>query len=333
MIWSAASPPLYDRPIVRIVTEVSKNLERALTLVRKCKRCTLFRRFVTGKHATDFPRIFALLESSIADMNWLLSLFDPNIGCASREPDLSVPPIAIKDPVISWVWAFIATVEMSLLKNRIEAAHNLALLAQANEKNKRIIIKEGGVPPLLNLLKENWTEAQIVAANALYILSDDQERGSDPGGESGCEISGEVPPGAAGFRRGACGCSKTNSPDVRAVIDELLRVIKESEGPELRIPAIRSIGSLARIFPAREIRVIESLVAQIRSKHRKVAEEAVIALQKFVCEDHFLRSEHSKSIIKLNGVAALKRLIGRESPQAMVLLCYLYDSRPLQRYW
>ncbi|GKV26027.1 hypothetical protein SLEP1_g35388 [Rubroshorea leprosula] len=30
---SAASPPLYDRPIVCIVTEVSKNLERAVTLV------------------------------------------------------------------------------------------------------------------------------------------------------------------------------------------------------------------------------------------------------------------------------------------------------------
>ncbi|GKV15078.1 hypothetical protein SLEP1_g25880 [Rubroshorea leprosula] len=123
---STASLPLYDRPIVRIVTEVSKNLERALTLVRKCKRCTLFRRFVTGKHATDFPRIFALLESSIADMNWLLNLFNPNLGYASKEPDLSVPPIAIKDPVISWVWVFIATVEMSLLKNRIEAADNLA---------------------------------------------------------------------------------------------------------------------------------------------------------------------------------------------------------------
>ncbi|GLT25313.1 hypothetical protein SLA2020_004480 [Shorea laevis] len=126
---------------------------------------------------------------------------------------------------------------------------------------------------------------------------------------------------------------KTHSPGVRAVIDELLRVIKESEGPELQISAIRSIGSLARIFPAREIRVIESLVAHISNKHREVAEEAVIALQKFVRQGHFLRSEHSKLIINLNGVATLKRLIGKASQQAMVLLVYLYDSQPLERYW
>ncbi|GKV32232.1 hypothetical protein SLEP1_g40849 [Rubroshorea leprosula] len=504
--YIAAAQTLYDRPIVCIVAEVSKNLERALTLVRKCKRWTLFRRFVIGDRTTDFSRIFTVLESSIANLNWLLNLIDPYTGCATGEWNLSLPPI--HDLVISWVWSFNATLKMGKLKNRIEAAYSLASLAQANERNKRIIEEEGGIPLLVKLLRDTFPpEAQIAAANALYILSDDQERvraimtgggipaivhllraspirvqiqvaslvarlaekypqaqqafaeehvvvplvkllsfellpellipqfkhkqsiysvyemkkkinkhnsvGLNPeidsrytnlclnwffegsnrakmqkkewetakpevkiqlklncskalwvlarGNESISKnitqrnglmclakliekerselqlnclmIVKEIAAAAeqqANFRRLAF---KTNLPDVRAVIDELLRVIKESEGPELQIPAIRSIGSLARIFPAREIRVIESLVAQIRNKHREVAEEAVTALQKFVCEDHFLRWEHSKSIIKFNGVAALKRLIGKQSPQAMALLCYLYDSRPLQQYW
>ncbi|GLT25315.1 hypothetical protein SLA2020_004500 [Shorea laevis] len=508
--YIACAHTLYDRPIVCIVAEVSKNLERALTLVRKCKRWTLFGRFVIGNRTTEFSGIFTLLQFSIANLDWLLSLFDPYIGCATSEWNLSLslPPIAIHEPVISWVWSFIATLKMGKLKNRIEAANNLASLAQVNEGNKRIIEEEGGIPFLVKLLRDTFLpEAQTAAANALYILSDDQERvraivtgGGIPaivhllraspirvqiqaaslvarlaekypqaqealaeervvvplvkllsfelfsellipqfkhkqsicsvyememkinkhnsvglnleidsrytnlclnwflegsnrakmqkkewetekpkvklqlklncskalwvlarGNESirqniternglmclakliekernelqlNClMIVKEIAAAAeqqANFRRLAF---KTNLPGVRAVIDELLRVIKESESPELQVPAIRSIGSLARIFPAREIRVIESLVAQIRNKHRGVAEEAVIALQKFVCEENFLRSEHSKSIIKLNGVAALKRLIGKASQEAMVLLCYLYDSQPPQRYW
>ena len=38
---------LYDRPIRQVTAEVSKNLERALTLVRKCKRRSVLRRIVT----------------------------------------------------------------------------------------------------------------------------------------------------------------------------------------------------------------------------------------------------------------------------------------------
>ena len=38
---------LYDRPIQQVTAEVSKNLERALTLVRKCKCQSVLRRVVT----------------------------------------------------------------------------------------------------------------------------------------------------------------------------------------------------------------------------------------------------------------------------------------------
>ncbi|GLT78467.1 hypothetical protein SLA2020_500030 [Shorea laevis] len=66
---------------------------------------------------------------------------------------------------------------MGKLKNRIQAANNLASLAQVNQRNKRIIEEEGGIPVLVKLLRDTFQpEAQITAASALYILSDDQER-------------------------------------------------------------------------------------------------------------------------------------------------------------
>ncbi|GLT78466.1 hypothetical protein SLA2020_500020 [Shorea laevis] len=205
-------------------------------------------------------------------------------------------------------WETAKPVEKLLLK--LNCSKALWVLARGNESMSKNITERNGLMCLATFIEKERNELQL---NCLMIVK---------------EITAAAEQ-LANFRRLAF---KTNLPGVRAVIDELLRVIKESEGPELQIPVIRSIGSLARIFPAREIRVIESLVAQIRNKHREVAEEAVIALQKFVCEDHFLRSEHSNSIIKLNGVAALKRLIGKASQQAMVLLCHLYDSQTLGRY-
>ncbi|GKV32220.1 hypothetical protein SLEP1_g40837 [Rubroshorea leprosula] len=294
--YIAAAHTLYDRLIVCVVAEVSKNLERALTLIRMCKRWTLLCPFVIDNFTTEFSRIFTLLESSIANLDWLLGLFDPYIGCATGDWNLSLslPPIE------------------SMIRKREE---------QENHRGRRRNPSSGKasqryIPP---------RGANCGAASALYILSDDQERVR-------AVMTGSGIPAIVHLLRASRIGVQTNLPVVRAVIDELLSVIKESEGPELQTLAVRSIGSLARNFPAGDIRVIESLVAQIRNKHSEVALEAVIALQKFVCEDNFLRSEHSQSIIKLNGVVALKRLIGKASQQAKVLLGYLYDSQTLQRY-
>ncbi|GLT57779.1 hypothetical protein SLA2020_307280 [Shorea laevis] len=468
-ISSAPTELLYDRPIVRVVAEVSKNLEGALTLVGKCKRRTPFHRFVNVNRTTDFHRIFTLLESSIADLHWLLSLIDPDPGCFASGGFTS---IAINDPVISWVWSFIATLKMGKLMDCIDAADNLTFLARENERNKRIIIEEGGIPPLLKLLKNNSPDAQIAAVNTLYVLADNEERvktiveqngvplivqlfrassrsvqtpavnlmarmtENDPKAQeafadeqvilpllkllsldifsyefvtnervqkqsihSVLEMKKEmhkhnsVAPNSENHSRYTnvylnwyfeaynratmqkeewemekpevrkelkTNCSKAlwmlshknvsicqkiternglmylaklmekeqdelqfnclmtvmeiaaaaetdanfrhsafkiNSPDVGAIVDQLLRVVKESGSPILQIPAIKSIGYLARIFPAKETRVIDSLVAQLFSKRRDVAEEAVIALNKFVCPENYLWKEHLNSII------------------------------------
>lgn len=172
---TSTTPAMYERPIRRIVAEVSKNFERALTLVRKCKRRSVLRRVVTITSGTDFRKLVVLLESSVGDMKWFLSVFDSDNGGGGI--GVSLPPIASNDPILSWVWSYIASIQMGQLPDRIEAANSLASIAKDNDRNKKIIIEEGGVPPLLKLLKESSSpEGQIAAATALYNLANDQER-------------------------------------------------------------------------------------------------------------------------------------------------------------
>ncbi|MCL7025800.1 hypothetical protein MKW94_017971 [Papaver nudicaule] len=499
-----SSYSLYERPIRRIISEISRNLERTLTLVRKCKRNGLFH-FVTFTitSATDFRKIFNLLDSSIGDLRWVLSVYDFN-SVDSAGIVLSLPPIASNDPILSWVWSYIAALHMGGVSDRIEAANELASLANDNIRNKKIIAEEGGIPPLLRLLKEGASpDSQVAAANALANLATDQEKvriivsehgaqiivhvlndstmrvqigvaklvsrmaKNDPaaqeefarekiirplvsllsfgtfvdelkslpgkptsfhslvrinkelqGGGGGGNVGGqqnhyphssssssshsegsggrsghgkkerenekpevkhqlkincaealwmlskgsvpnsrritetkgllclakiieketedlqlnclmtvmEITAAAemnADLRRAAF---KTNSPAAKAIVEQLLRLVEEESSPSLQIPAIKSIGSLARTFPARETRIINPIVLQLANKNPDVATEAAIALGKFACAENFLCVEHSKAIIEYDGVTPLLRLL-RASDQAqlhgLILLCYL----------
>lgn len=490
--FATSSPAVYERPIRRVVAEVSKNLERALTLVRKCKHQSALRRVMTITSVTDFRKLLNLLDASVGDMKWLLTIFECNGGGIV----LSLPPIASNDPIIAWVWSSIASIQMGQLPDRIEGTNELASLAADNERNKNIIVEEGGIPPLLKLLKEGPSpEAQIAAIKALYTLANDpnrvrsivQEHGvpiivqalansamqvqtqaaslvarmamHDPlaqedfarenvirplvtllsfetymdemckqsihsivqinrslekkaldnhktmepkpnaklntlsnmegGSRAGnsrkergnerpevklklkitcaealwllakgsvsnsrriCETKGllcmakmvekeegelqlnclmcimEITAAAesnADLRRAAF---KTNSPAAKAVVDQMLRLINDLDNPSLQIPAIRSIGSLARTFPARETRVIGPLVAKLGSRHVDVAAEAAISLGKFVCPENFLCMEHSKTVIEFNGVPLVLKLL-RENEKiqmyGLILLCYV----------
>ncbi|CAK9312383.1 unnamed protein product [Citrullus colocynthis] len=490
--FATSTPAVYERPIRRVVAEVSKNLERALTLARKCKHQSALRRVMTITSVTDFRKLFNLLDASVGDMKWLLTIFECNGGGIV----LSLPPIASNDPIIAWVWSSIASIQMGQLPDRIEGTNELASLAADNERNKNIIVEEGGIPPLLKLLKEGPSpEAQIAAIKALYTLANDpnrvrsivQEHGvpiivqalansamqvqtqaaslvsrmamhdalaqedfarenvirplvtllsfetymdemckqsihsivqinrnlekkaldnhktmepkpnaklntlsnMEGGSRAGnsrkgrgnerpevklklkitcaealwllakgsvsnsrriCETKGllcmakmvekeegelqlnclmcimEITAAAESnpdLRRAAF---KTNSPAAKAVVDQMLRLINDLDNPSLQIPAIRSIGSLARTFPARETRVIGPLVAKLRSRHVDVAAEAAISLGKFVCPENFLCMEHSKTVIEFNGVPLVLKLL-RENEKiqmyGLILLCYV----------
>ncbi|XP_071703948.1 uncharacterized protein [Rutidosis leptorrhynchoides] len=167
---------LYDRPLRAVISHVSLNLERAETLVQKCKNRTgILRQVFAITTNTDVRKVSSLLESSVADMKWLVSIFvtDDNSGV-----NLSLPPIASNDPVLAWVWSNIATVQHSTrLKDRVDAANSLGSLACDTDRNKKMIIQEEGVTPLLRLLKEGASfESQIAAANTLYNLATDREK-------------------------------------------------------------------------------------------------------------------------------------------------------------
>ncbi|KAK8933726.1 hypothetical protein KSP39_PZI015704 [Platanthera zijinensis] len=172
---ATASPSVYDRPVRRIVSEAAKTLERALALVRRCKRAGILRRVMTiTTGSTDFRKIISLLDASLGDLRWLLSVYsdDGGAGGGGGGIVLSLPPIASTDPILSWVWSYIATVQMGSVSDRVEAAQTLATLALDNDRNKKIIIEEGGVPPLLSLLRDGPSvESQIAATVALSNLA------------------------------------------------------------------------------------------------------------------------------------------------------------------
>ncbi|KAM7269726.1 hypothetical protein ACFE04_025223 [Oxalis oulophora] len=495
---------LYERPIRRVASESAKNLERALTLVRRCRHHSVFYRLFSITSAADFRKLSAQLDGSIGDLKWILRIYDTeNSGFIGGGGVGGLPPIATNDPILSWVWSYIAFIYLGELRSRIDSANGLASLARDNDRNKGMIVEEGGVVPLLKLLKEGSSpEAQIAAIHALYNLSDDEDRvrrvvneggvsiivnvlnesvmrvqieaarlvarmversliaqedfarehvirplvtllaieiseddsplflsgkqtipsivqinkqiekhsvsdgstsyhnrpfksypsmysdgGSSRGVQNRRERENESPelkhqlkmncaealwkisrgsvPNSrritetkgllclaklvekengelqynclmtlmeitaaaesnADLRRAAF---KTNSPAAKAVVDQLLRVIKELDSPMLQVPAIRSIGSLAKTFPIKEKRVIKPLVGQLSNKDEEVVVEAAIALQKFACPENFLCVEHSKAIIDFNGVQTCMSLLlrGGESMQlqTLILLCYL----------
>ncbi|KAK1363156.1 Armadillo btb protein 1 [Heracleum sosnowskyi] len=67
---------LYEPPLRRIITDSSMNLIRALTLVRKCKHSGVLRLVFAITTTADFRKVSNLLESSIADIKWLISIYN-----------------------------------------------------------------------------------------------------------------------------------------------------------------------------------------------------------------------------------------------------------------
>lgn len=472
---------IYDRPFRSIINNVSLNLERAQTLVRKCKkRSNILMQVFAITTAADIRKVSNLLESSIGDVKWLISIFvtDDNTGV-----NLSLPPIASNDPVLAWVWSNIAMVQHSTqLKDRVEAANSLGSLAGDNDRNKKMIIEEDGILPLLKLLKEGASpESQIAAITTLYNLATDQEkvsafvrsvavpvivhvlndstnivvrtnvinlvsrmaemdscaqeefgrenvmraivtflandvvfndyatnihslaRVSSVIGKNGYSSlhsssslsfynkkeTGDGSPEEKMKLKISCGralwvlakgsllnskkimetkaliclakliepepeelqvnCLKTvmelatvaesnadlrrqafkpNSPAARTVLDQLLRVVNHETNPKLVVPAITTIGSLARTFPIKETRILGPLVSKLDHQVPDISKEAVMSLTKFVNPENFNCVEHSKAILEFDGVTHLMSFLKsndniRIQIHGLKLLCYL----------
>ncbi|MBA0671068.1 hypothetical protein Goklo_007274 [Gossypium klotzschianum] len=211
---------------------------------------------------------------------------------------------------IIWQLVILLSSEQSTLELKISCSKALWKLAQGSVSNCRTLTETKGMLCLAKLVAKEQGELRY---NCIMIIK---------------EIT-TIAESDDGFRRSAF---TSSSPAAKAVVDELLRVIKELDDTKLRVPAIKSIGSLARSFSAKQSRVIGPLVARLGNTDQDVAMEAAIALKNFVSTGNYLCSEHSKSIIEFEGVPLLMKLLNsgdkKTHPHVLALICYLaqHDS-------
>lgn len=168
-----ASSDLYERPTRRIIDETEQVLEKALSLVLKCRANGLMKRVFTIIPAAQFRKMSSQLENSIGDVSWLLRVSAP--ADIREDGYLGLPPIAANEPILGLIWEQIAILHTGSLEDRSDAAASLVSLAKDNDRYGKLIIEEGGVGPLLKLIKEGKVEGQENAAEALGLLGRDPE--------------------------------------------------------------------------------------------------------------------------------------------------------------
>ncbi|XP_051133492.1 uncharacterized protein LOC127253098 isoform X2 [Andrographis paniculata] len=167
-----ASGDLYERPTRRIIDDTEQVLDKALTLVLKC-RASGIRRIFTIIPAAAFRKISQQLENSIGDVSWLLRVSTP---ADARDDDyLGLPPIAANEPILCLIWEQIAVLCSGAVEERTDAAASLVSLARDNDRYGKLIIEEGGLGPLLKLAKEGKAEGQENVARAIGLLGKDPE--------------------------------------------------------------------------------------------------------------------------------------------------------------
>ncbi|CAN8277708.1 unnamed protein product [Cochlearia groenlandica] len=186
-----AGSDLYERPTRRIIDDTEQMLEKALSLVLKCRANGLMKRVFTIIPAAAFRKMSAQLENSIGDVSWLLRVSAPaeDRGDAGY---LGLPPIAANEPILGLIWEQIAILYTGSLEERCEAAASLVSLASDSDRYTKLTIEEGGVVPLLKLLKEGKPEGQENAARALGLLGRDPESVEHMIHGGACSVFGKV---------------------------------------------------------------------------------------------------------------------------------------------
>ncbi|KAE8685419.1 chaperone protein dnaJ 11 [Hibiscus syriacus] len=168
-----ASSDLYQRPTRRIIDDTEQVLDKALSLVFKCRANGFMKRVFTIIPAAAFRKMYSLLESSIGDVSWLLRV---SASADDRDDEyLGLPPIAANEPILCLIWEQIANLYTGSLEDRSDAAASLVSLARDNDRYGKLIIEEGGVCLLLKLAKEWNIEGQENAARAIGLLGRDPE--------------------------------------------------------------------------------------------------------------------------------------------------------------
>uniref|UniRef100_A0A7N0U5V6 DUF7792 domain-containing protein n=1 Tax=Kalanchoe fedtschenkoi TaxID=63787 RepID=A0A7N0U5V6_KALFE len=167
-----AGNDLYERPTRRIVDDTEQVLEKALSLVLKCRINSFVKRAFTIIQTSSFRKISLQLENSIGDVSWLLRV---SASSDDRDGYLGLPPIAANEPILCLIWEQVAILYTGSLEDRSDAAASLVSLARDNDRYGKLLIEEGGVVPLLKLAKEGRPEGQENAARAIGLLGKDPD--------------------------------------------------------------------------------------------------------------------------------------------------------------
>lgn len=171
-----SSSDLYERPTRRIIDDTEQVLEKALSLTQKCRANGLLKRAFTIIPAAAFRKMLSQLENSIGDLSWLLRVSGSSGDGDDGGGYLGLPPIAANEPILCLIWEQIAILSIGSVDDRADAAASLVSLARDNDRYGKLIIEEGGVGPLLKLIKEGKTvEGQENAARAIGLLGRDPE--------------------------------------------------------------------------------------------------------------------------------------------------------------
>jgi len=155
---------LYERPALFISFDTKKVLNNALSLLLK----KLI--FIIPVSVSSFIKTSSKLENSIGNFSWLLrisSLHDDNQYLGG------LPPIAANSDNQYLIWEQIAILRTGSPKDRSDAA---ALLLSIVHKDcyRILIIHDGGVVPILKLMKEgNTQEGKQTAASFIALFVSD----------------------------------------------------------------------------------------------------------------------------------------------------------------
>jgi len=119
---------------------------------------------------------------------------------------------------------------------------------------------------------------------------------------------------------------KPSSPAAKAVVEQLLRIVRKGDDDHLLRPCVTALGCLSRTFTASEARVIGPLVQLLDDREIPVMKEAVVALTKFACTENHLHVNHCKAIVDAGGARHLVQLVylgDHLQVEALILLCYI----------
>ncbi|XP_055961554.1 uncharacterized protein LOC126678148 [Mercurialis annua] len=175
LIMTLADPKFYDRPIYRVIESTHEILEDTLSLVLRCSAKGLKKYLydLSILPATDFGKSLIQLEKSIRDVHWLLEVcFSSNHGIGKCT---YWPPFANNETYRYFVWKQIAILYTGPLDDKSDAAAVLLSIARDSDYCWKLIIEEGGVEPLLKLLKEGEMKCLESAAKAIGYLGRDPE--------------------------------------------------------------------------------------------------------------------------------------------------------------